>query len=275
MSKLFLGSIFFTLTLSNVYADAAKFVDIKMQGRGCKTQSSAVVFSPDNTSASVLFDELIVQVPTGGMDDFSDSDVTTIQKRIDRSVCNMTVKLEVPSDERVVGVEFQTDFRGVAAGEYGTEAEIDSRIISWNDSLRGSKTSSSLIFNKLFRDDFDVELFESNSNYISVDSSCKTSKSTVDFVIRNTLRAEIVRRTQDAPSAVLAIDSSDMNGNFKIKLHTLKCGNTRPTNPNRPTRPTRPGGRDRADRTKIELCAQMGGVWHEAQRTCIQVFGRR
>jgi len=49
---------------------------------------------------------------------------------------------------------------------------------------------------------------------------------------------------------------------------------TRPVEPTRPTRPTRPGRGDR-DSDKIELCRRLGGQWHEQQRTCISVFGRR
>lgn len=254
-----------TLTLHSSLAAAVKFQDIQLQGRGCGSQNASVIFSPDQAQASVLFDELIVQVPSGGMDDFFDASSISIIKTIDRKVCNMTVKLEVPTDERVVGVEFLTDFRGIAVGDKGTEAEMDSRIISWNDSQRTSSTSSTVIFNKLFRGAFDQELYEANSNYIVVNSSCTTKPASIDFVIRNTLRAEVVKKGREVPSAVLAIDSSDMSGNFKIKLHTQKCGQTN-------TRPTRPG---RIDRDKIELCRKLGGVWHEKQGTCIQVFGRR
>lgn len=272
MSKIFFSFIVLALNVNLVWAeDLAKFQDIKLQGRGCGEESAAVVFSPDKTQASVLFDDLLVQVPFGSDDDFSSGNPSFV-KTIDRKVCNMTVKLDVPSGERIIGVEFNTDFRGIAAGDVGTEAEIDSRIISWNDSSRSSKHSSEIVFNRLFRGAFDEELFEANSNYIAVNSSCNSAKSSIDFVIRNTLRAEVVRRNAKDATAVLAIDSSDMSGNFKIKLHTAKCGQSRPTPPTRPTRPGRPGS---IDRDKIELCRQMGGVWHEKQGTCIAVFGRR
>lgn len=270
MRKLILLSC--TFVMSTSFAANVKFQDIQLQGRGCGEQNASVVFSPDQTQASVLFDELLVQVPSGGMDDFSDAQVSSIVKTIDRKVCNMTVKLDVPAQERVVGVEFITDFRGIAVGDKGTEAELDSRIISWNDRIGSSQTSSTVIFNKLFRGSFDEELYETNTNYIAVNSGCNGSSTSIDFVIRNTLRAEVMKKAKDLPTAVLAIDSSDMSGNFKIKLHTQKCNQTSPTQPTRPTRPTRPG---RVDRDKIELCRQMGGVWHEKQGTCIQVFGRR
>ena len=258
------------LSTFSAQALEVQFDSIKLQGRGCSDQNSAVVFSPDRTAASLLFDQMIVEVPFSGTDDFGSG----MEKLIDRKVCNISVSLDVPQGERITGIEFQTDFRGMTFGEYGTETEFDSRIISWKDSAGGTRNDSDLIVNRVYRGDFDEELDLSKRAFVDVSSTCNTSTraSKVEFLIRNFLRAEVVNRRAGSPSAMLAIDSSDMKGNFKIKLHKEKCSNGgRPT---RPTRPTRPGRGDR-DSDKIELCRRLGGQWHEQQRTCISVFGRR
>lgn len=277
MRNLFLGSLLTLICMPVVVkAEEAVFKSISLSGRGCSDSTSSVVLSPDRAQASILFDELNVQVPIAGMDDLS----SQIEKLIDRKICNMTIKLEVPADERVTGVEFQTDMRGLVVTEYGTEAELDARIISWKDSGNLSKNQSELVFNKLYRGGVDQDLMLSENTFVNVNSNCSPNRKTeVEFVVRSFLRAEVVTRSRDLPSAYLGIDSSDMNGNFKIKLHKKSCRNvsrpdvpTTPTTPTRPTRPTRPG---RVDRDKIELCRQLGGVWHEQQGTCIQVFGRR
>ncbi|EQC43933.1 DUF4360 domain-containing protein [Bacteriovorax sp. Seq25_V] len=259
-------------TLSTLSAKAleVQFDSIKLQGRGCSDQNSAVVFSPDRTSASLLFDQMIVEVPFSGSDDFGSG----IEKLIDRKVCNISVSLDVPEGERITGIEFQTDFRGMTFGEYGTETEFDSRIISWKDSSGGTRNDSDVIVNRVYSGDFDEELDLSRNAFININSSCNTSSraSKVDFLIRNFIRAEVINRRLGTPTAMLAIDSSDMRGNFKIKLHKEKCSDRgRPT---RPTRPTRPGRGDRDD-DKIEMCRRLGGIWHDKQRTCISIFGRR
>lgn len=267
------------LSLLSALSASASFSEASLKGSGCLPGTFSKVFSPDGKEVSILFDNLSVEVPFERDTGF-DSIVQT--RQIKR--CVMSFKVQVPQGKRLVKVKFKNDYRGIAFGDDDTVAEIDSRLISWKEGWGGTQRKSDILFKKTWGSNaFDKDIEVAKTKTIQVNQSCHSQSKTVEFAVKNDIKAEILHAPYGAdidelPAASLILDSNDVSGKFKLKLVTEDCHTSGGSDDyTRPTRPTRPGRIDHQTRRNIQKCRAIGGTWDLNRNTCElgSRYGRR
>ena len=267
-SLIMLGML--AMPLLSASASQIELKNIRLQGNGCPSDSHSTVVSPDLKTVSLLFDQLSVEVPFNGYD--NDLDYSRGNKFLARKVCNIVLDIDLPQNEKVTHLEFQTDFRGFAYGDDGTSAKFSSQLLGFKGVGFANQRSVKKIVEKNFGTySFDQDLDISKTKSLHVNSACSTRRDkSIQVVLKNYIEAKIHDRYAPImPEASLVLDSSDMRGNFKIKVKTKPCGRY-----NDRDRDVRTDRHTRGDRALIAQCERAGGTWHASVRRCISIGNR-
>lgn len=273
LSKVCLGLSVLILTLPAIASNVG-FTGASLKGSGCQQGTFSKVLSPDGKQVSILFDELSVEVPFEK--DLGLPGVDPIIQTRQLKRCVMTFKASIPQGHRLVKIKFKNDYRGFAFGDEGTNAEIDSRLISWKEKHGRAQRKTDVLYKKKWGTyGFDTDIEEMREASINVNQKCSDSNGEVEFSVKNDIKAEILGGGfDDMSSAVLSLDSNDVSGNFKVKLVTEVCRSGRVIDNSRDRR-GRYDRNQRVTRAQLEACRRSGGKWHKRENRCARyVRGR-
>lgn len=241
------------------------FTNISTAGSGCPEGTTDVVKTPDGKAASVLFNEMLVEVPQFDGDNENDeesddhrSPMSRFNSQISHKVCNISAFAKIPAGEKVDYLEVSVDFRGTTFMDPGTQALFHSQMVSWNGPQRVSRRAKDMIVRKVWRAGaVDEDWVLSNTKKINIQSNCSSrGDKDIKFALKNILKAGIKRgHHQSEVSALLTLDSADFAGKLSLKVYTSKCsghsgggnsgggnnggGRVRPPRPPRPPRTVR------------------------------------
>lgn len=242
---------------SNVLAQTSTFSKVEARGTGCPLGSTDIVTSPDGESISVLFNEMIIELPNVDGDNDNDVDVdgqgraSRFNRSLVQKICNILIQADLPADHKVDSIDVKIDFRGSTFMDQGTTAFFHSQLVNTEGPGRRKEPRRDFVARKIWRegpveDDWTIS---SNRN-IKINGNCsRRGDSTSTFNLRNIIRASLTPQGQRLDSYVyIGLDTADIIGKMELKVNSSSCrGGGRPTRPtkpiivNPPTRPTRPG----------------------------------
>jgi hypothetical protein len=209
--------------------DSIAFEKVSTIGSGCPEGSTAIVISPDKKTLSVLFSEMVAEVPQfdgNNENDEGSERLARHNKNMARKVCRISVEADVLPGHQVTGVEVSADFRGLTIMDRGTMTSFSSHFLEWRGHARQTrkigKKITSLVYNSK---SIDEDWFESKSVSIPVESSCdEQKKRNLQFVLRNVVKARILKNARSSSAAAfISLDSADLAGVLKLKVTTRKC----------------------------------------------------
>lgn len=217
-------------TLAN--AQSIQFDDPILRGTGCPLGTTSFVISPDGDTMTLLFDEFLAEVPqfNGDNDNDQDDEEGPFDKgdaRVSHKVCNIILKGQLPIGYKVKALEFQSDFRGAVIVEKGSRAVFKGQLLSFQGPNGNGRQKKYQLFNKTWsKPGVDKEFALSKSVTIPVKSNCsKKKQKKVHIKLRNIIKAKMNKRVDPNESfAFISLDTQDVLGNLKIKLHTRPCG---------------------------------------------------
>ena len=213
------------------------FNNLSHRGTGCPQGTVAMSPSPDRTSVSFLFDAFSVSVPqTRGENDNEESDrrLRRFDRNFEHKACALSFSAEVPEGEHVDSIEIQIFNRGAAILDPGINGTISTVFVGHNG--HGNNGNGNGHARGRERIVLERKIWNANNNGINEDwisnptmlvpirSNCsRRNQKMIRFDLRSHIEAEIGRR-HTGGTGLITMDSSDINGNLKIKLITRPCG---------------------------------------------------
>ncbi len=238
------------LLLGQTTIHAKTFSNVVAQGTGCPLGSTDIVTSPDGETVSVLFNEMLIELPQ--FDGDNDNDVAVdsnragsrFDKNLVQKICNILIEADIPAQHRIDSIDVNVDFRGTTVMDEGTTAFFQSQLIDYKTPGANSKLKRDFIARKIWRmEPADEDWTMSGQKNIKVQGNCSSRQdSKYKFNLRNLIRANILPFGESLGSFVyIGLDTADIIGKLQFKVNTSRCGNPNGNgNGNRPTRPTRP-----------------------------------
>jgi len=252
-----------------------QFGKIIARGSGCPNGTTQIIKTPDQQAMSLLFDQLMAEVPQ--YDNDNDNDEVTGENprrgrkdnvRLDHKVCTIVINANIKANQRVESLDISLDMRGMATTTPGTAALFKTIFLQWDGPKRESRKIKREIVRKIWRNHTDKEWTISQHLPIQVKSQCsKRQDKKVKFILRNILMAKMKKGIplNDA-SALLTVDSADLLGKLKVKIKTAPCrGGLNPRPPRPPRRPS-PRPRPRRPRPRIGGRIPRPGIGRRAPR---------
>lgn len=240
--KLILFPISFILA-NSTWAENIQFQNIQVGGTGCPIDKTQIILSPDQTTASLIFQDFESHVPQ------SVSNSKKASPYISELPCNVFLEIKLPIGQKLDSLEIGYDMRGNAALDRGVSGNFQSYLISSNGLgvERHSGPNPTLLQEKSWQnytidqlEDFTVQ----TSKVINFGSDCRSSNGgdRVAIHLQHHLFTQIQRGFENTSAAgSLTIDTSDLSGGIKLKAHTQVC--TPNDSTDRPA-PDRPGRRN-------------------------------
>lgn len=250
--KLFFCVLMGGLMMTSAWANT--FSKVQARGTGCPLGSTDVIISPDGNSVSLLFNEMLVELPN--IDGNNDNDVdipghgraNRFDRNVVQKICNILVESQLPEDHKVESIDVKIDFRGSTFMDEGANAFFHSQLINMTTPGRGSEARRDFVARKIWREGpVDEDWTVSSSRSIKVNGNCsKRGDDKNRFNLRNIVRAGLSDHAAAMDSMVyIGLDSADLVGKMEIKVNTRSCrGNSRPPrrdpNPRPPRNPRNP-----------------------------------
>ncbi|MCP4915227.1 MAG: DUF4360 domain-containing protein [Oligoflexia bacterium] len=256
--SLLLAATFFTL-----HTDASVFfTKVTARGSGCPQGSTDIVKTPDASAVSVLFSDMVAELPQ--FDGDNENDMEGPENRFAGSrhdsslvhkVCNIEIEADVSEGQFIESVSLDADFRGATYKDYGTKALFSSYLVEVLGETEFSHRTKNLIGRKVWREGTVEEDWTiSESKEVPVKSKCKAqARHKVKFKLQNIVKGMIsVPYRNTDTSLFMSLDSADLAGMLKLKVNLAQCrGNSGSSNGNGyghyNPRPRKPVVRDRRD----------------------------
>lgn len=271
-----------TALLMPTNAFSSTFSKVEARGTGCPLGSTDVVVSPDGSSASLLFNEMLIELPQFDGDNDNDVDVdgfgrgSRFNKNLVQKICNILVESELPDDHKVESIDVKIDFRGSTFMDAGATAFFHSQLINTSGPGRGREARRDFVARKIWREGpVDDDWTISSTRSIKINGNCsRHGDSKAQFNLRNIIRASLKPQgVRDESMVFIGLDSTDLIGKMEIKVNSKSC-RSRGGRPDRPTRPTKPGrgnGPQRPGRPVSPGLGQCppGLIFHAPSRRCL------
>ena len=216
------------LSLMSVSAFAQfRFSSNSHRGNGCPLGSVSFSPSPDGQAVSVLFDNFMVELPDPNQGQIPGS---TIRRRYDPSRstkgCNLSFSVELDAGQMVEALEVTVYNRGATILDAGVKASLSTKFLGYAAFGGRAAPQSVDIENKQWGGWSAV-----NEDWVSnpvvqlpIRSSCASLRAKdVRFDMLSILDAQITNGNLNA-SALVSMDSSDVNAGMKIRVITRRCG---------------------------------------------------
>ncbi len=209
--------------------DTISFEEVSAKGSGCPQGSTSIVLSPDRTALSLLFSDMVAEVPQFDGNNENDEDGEggrRSDKNLSRKACRISVEVDVLPGTQVTGLEVTSDFRGLTIADQGTTSSFTSDFLEWRGHARQTRKVSKRLASLNYRgSNVDQDWFESETVTIPVTSSCdEQKKRNLQFILKNVVKAKILKSARNTgASAFISLDSADLAGVLKLKLKTKKC----------------------------------------------------
>lgn len=210
-----------------------QFGQITTKGSGCPDGSVEVIKTEDQQTASILFSEMMVQVPQFDGDnenDEFDDDNTMPTSRQDQftanKVCKIVIHADIPEGQKIISADISIDYRGATFMDEGTQALFHSKFLNFTGPQRREHRVKGTVVRKVWRKgDVDEDWNFSESKTIDLNSECSIQgQKKTKMVLKNILKAQVHKNYRHTEAtAFLSLDSADIVGKMKIKFNTQTC----------------------------------------------------
>lgn len=221
--KKILSTLLFTSTISGVlFAADFQLQNIRVGGTGCPSELSQIIFSPDASSASIIFSQFESRVP-------SILSGPKIQRNISNLNCNIFLDVKVPSGVKLDSMEISYDMRGFTTLDRGVLGSFRSILVSRTGlGTESQSRAPELLTEKIWnnsninqQEDFAI----STTKQISIPSQCGRGQSSdlITLRLQNTLSSQILPGYENQSEGSITMDTSDIKGGLKIRALTSRC----------------------------------------------------
>jgi hypothetical protein len=231
-------------TMSFLKAEIVQFQNIHVGGTGCPSEKTQIVYSPDNSSASLIFQDFQSHVPV---------EVTNIKqiKTISQLPCNVFVEVKLPIGQKLDSLEIKYDMRGNASLDKGVLGYFRSYVMSSSGlgTERGRGRSPELIQEKnwanIMSDQFeDFVLSTSKKINFTADCRVQNGQDRVYIQLQHHLFTQLTRGYENSNAqGTIMMDTSDITGGIKLIASTSACNGGGTVTPPRNCRIVRVNGR--------------------------------
>lgn len=273
--------MFLMVLISSLMANstwANTFSKVQARGTGCPLGSTDIIISPDGNSVSLLFNEMLVELPN--IDGDNDNDVNIPghgrSSRFDRSVvqkiCNVLVESQLPEDHKVESIDVKIDFRGSTFMDEGATAFFHSQLINMTTPGRGSEARRDFVARKIWREGpVDEDWTVSSSRRIKVNGNCSRRGDDKNrFNLRNIVRASLTDHASTLDSMVfIGLDSADLVGKMEVKVNSRPCGGNGRGRDRDPRRPRNPRNPPRNPPGRGHISCAPGMIFHPPANRCL------
>lgn len=248
MNLLMSTLMFFILVLfpTQLHARNLNFSKVEATGKGCPVGTTDIITSPDGKTISLLFNEMIVELPqfNGENDNHLDIDgrgrASRFNQNLAQKVCNILIEADVPSGHKVDSVDVKIDFRGSTFMDKETSAFFHSQLVNLTGPGRQKVKKRDFIARRIWNEGpLEKDWTISSSRKIKVNGNCSKRGDTKSrFNLRNVVRAMILPKGVDFGSQVyIGLDTADLIGKLDLKVNHSSCrGHSREERGNRPGR---------------------------------------
>jgi len=230
-------------TNENALAQSIEFQNIRVGGTGCPAEITQIVTAPDQSSASIIFQNFESRVPAV----LSSPKATPYISILN---CNVFIDIKLPANLKLDSLVLNYDMRGTATLDRGVTGNFKSFLISSNGMGTERSQRSQLLQEKSWMnsnstqdEDFLVQSIKS----LPLQTNCGIGARTdvVTIHLQHQLASQILggfERTNASGS--ITMDSSDMNGGLRISARSSACrGRENPGNGRGNCRVVRVNGR--------------------------------
>lgn len=224
-----LSLLYLTVNIVGV-AQAANFQfhNIRVGGVGCPSEQTMIVYAPDQSSASLIFNQFEARVP---------QTVTSpkVNPYIHTLNCNIFIDVKVNQGVKLEAIEITYDVRGLANLDKGVTGSFRSFLVDKAGMGVVTSRTPELLQEKIWSQTSivqDEDFVVQSTKKISLGSQCSPGNGAniVSFRLQNTLSAQILQGS--TAQGMIVMDSSDMKGGLILKATESSCGQTRPGNGN-------------------------------------------
>lgn len=215
-----------TIMTNQLLAENVRFENIRVGGTGCKMESTSIVYAPDQSSASLIFENFQSHVP---VEVSSPKQVRTISQL----PCNVFVEVKVPVGQKLDSLEVSYDMRGNASLDRGVQGYFRSYLMNTSGlgTERGRGRSPELVQEKNWVNT-SVDQFEdfvlSTVKNLAFNSDCRGNggQDRVVLHLQHHILTQIMRGYENTNAeGTIMVDTSDITGGLKLKAVTSACTN--------------------------------------------------
>lgn len=218
-------SLVSSITATLAHAENFQLQNVRVGGLGCPPESTQVMISTDNETASILFSQFESKVPVISTSPKVQRDISTLN-------CNIFVDVKLPLGMKMDSLNVDVDMRGFTFLDKKVTGSFKSYLVSKSGLGTESRNQiPELIHNKTWgatadaqEEDFSIRI----SKAMTLPSNCSNGGSTdvITLRLQNTLSSQILAGAGAQAQGSITMDSSDISGGFKISAKTSAC---RPT----------------------------------------------
>lgn len=242
MKSLYTTTFFLLTMMANAFSNDFQISNIRVGGLGCPSEQTQIIFSPDATSASLIFAHFESRVP-------SPIEGPKASPYISSLNCNIFLDVKLPAGKKLDSLDISYDMRGFTSLEKGVQGNFKSYLISKSGlGLERVPNAPDALIEKYwsqsaFPQEEDFTL--SATKKIALHSQCArgSASDVVSIRLQHTLTSQIMRGYESLSQGSITMDTSDLTGGLKIKATTSACQNQPANSGGRNCRIMRTGGR--------------------------------
>jgi hypothetical protein len=213
-----------TIMTNKLMAENVRFENIRVGGTGCKMESTSIVYAPDQSSASLIFENFQSHVP---VEVNSPKQVRTISQL----PCNVFVEVKVPVGQKLDSLQVSYDMRGNASLDRGVQGYFRSYLMNTAGlgTERGRGRSPELVQEKNWVNTT-VDQYEdfvlSTVKSLAFSSDCRGNggQDRVVLHLQHHILTQIMRGYENTNAeGTIMVDTSDITGGLKLKAVTSSC----------------------------------------------------
>jgi hypothetical protein len=214
--------------ISEAHAANFQFHNIRVGGVGCPSELTQIVYAPDQSSASLIFNQFESRVPQIVTSPKVNPNIHTLN-------CNIFIDIKVNQGVKLEAIEIAYDVRGLATLDKGVTGSFRSFLVDKAGMGVVASRTPELLQEKIWNqtnstqdEDFVIQ----SSKKVSLGSLCSQGNGAniVSIRLQNTLSAQILQGS--SAQGMIVMDSSDMRGGLILKATESSCGQTQPGNGN-------------------------------------------
>ena len=228
------------LLTSSLMAQEIQFQNIRVGGLGCPTETTSIVMAPDQSSASLIFNQFESRVPQ-----------TVTSPKVSRNIhiinCNIFVDIKLPQGVKLEAVDIAYDMRGLANLDRGVLGNFKSVLVDRVGPGIPNTRQAEILHEKVWANTFaaqDEDFIIQSTKRLPLNSQCAVGSANdiVSIRLQNTLTSQILAGFENVSQGMIIVDSSDFRGGLRLSAATSRCAIGRPNIP--PSPPTTNPGRN-------------------------------
>lgn len=234
IKKLLPFMMFGFMTLTQAEAAQFQFQNIRVGGVGCPSETTQIIFAPDQSSASLIFNQFESRVPQVATSPKVNRNISTLN-------CNIFLDIKIPQGVKLESLDIGYDMRGLATFDRGVSGSFKSFLVSKAGLGLPPSRDIELLQEKTWSQTFaaqEEDFVIQTSKRLLMPTQCSPGNGAdvVTLRLQNTLSSQILAGFENTSAqGMIIMDSSDFRGGLTLKANVATCS----SNPGRPNPPGR------------------------------------